>query len=76
MNRDEMIAPYIPIDYKNCSDIQGQTHDVTINGKLLVLGFKLFHCRYISLRLLTMTVVKYLLVNTKIKCSKKIYYHD
>lgn len=48
-NRDEMIPTYTTIDYKNRGDIQGQTRYVTINGKLLVLGFKPFHSRYISL---------------------------
>ena len=60
-----MIATYTIIDYNNHGDIQGQAHYVTINEKLLVLGFKPFHSLYISLQLLTMTVVKFLLVNKK-----------
>ena len=60
-----MIAPYTIIDYKNCGAIQCEAHYVTINEKLLVLGFEPFHSRYILLRLLTMTVVKCLLVNTE-----------
>lgn len=75
MNLDEMIAPYTTVDYKNHGDIQGQAHYVMINGKLLVLEFKSFHFSYISLRLLTMAVVKCLLVNIK-KRLKNIYYHD
>lgn len=75
MNRDEMIASYTMVDYKNYDDIQGQGHYVTINGKLLVLGFEPFPSSYISIRLSTMTVVKYLLVNTKKNLPKKIYYH-
>lgn len=72
-NCNEMIAPYTTVGYKNHGDIQGQTHYVTISGNFLVLRFEPFHSRYISLRLLTMTVVKYLLVNTK-KIPKKSYY--
>ena len=67
-----MIAPYTKVDNMNRGDIQGQTHYVTINGKLLVLRFKHFHFIYISLRLLIMTVVKCLLVNTKKNIQKRV----
>lgn len=50
MNHDEMIATCTIVNYKRCGDIQGQTHHVTINEKLFVLGFKPFHSMYISLR--------------------------
>lgn len=42
-----------------------------MNGKLLMLGFEQFHSRYISLRLVFMTVVKFPLVNKK-NAPKKI----
>lgn len=71
MNHDTMIAPYTTVDYNSHGDIQGQTHYVRINGKSLVLGFEPFHSMYILLRLLNMTVVKCVLVNTKIKVHKK-----
>lgn len=64
INRDEMIAPYPAVDYKIHGDIQGHTQYVLINIKLLVLGFKPFHSRYILLQLLTMAAVKYILMNT------------
>lgn len=42
-----------------------------INEKLLVLGFEPFHSRYLSLRLVHMTVVKYPLINTTKKRQKR-----
>jgi hypothetical protein len=70
-NRDEMIAPYTTVDHKNCGDIQGQAYYVTINGKLLVSRFEPFHSRYLSLRLVPMTAMKYPLVNTKKSVQKR-----
>lgn len=67
-----MIATYTLHDYKNCGDIQGQGHYVTINEKLLVLEFKSFHSRFISLRLVPMTVVKCPLINTKKNIKEKL----
>lgn len=69
-NRDEIISTYTIVDYKNCGDIQGHAHYVTINGKLLVLEFEPFNFRYLSLQLIHMTVVKCPFVNTKKKCPK------
>lgn len=71
-NHDEMIAPYAMVVYKKRGDIQCQSCYVTKNRKLLVLEFKLFHSRYVSLRLLIMTVGKCILVNTKISTQKRV----
>lgn len=48
MNRDEMIATYTMVDYNIRGDIHSQAHYVTINGKLLVLRFKPFNFKYLS----------------------------
>lgn len=70
-SHDEMITTNAMVDYKIYGDIQGQSYYVMINGKLLVLGFKPFQYRYISLRLVPITVVKCPLVNTKNNVPKE-----